>query len=119
MDSCAQGIHTQIFNWYKSKPMDSIVIQDNIFLNTGKGMNYLTTYEPVCIDLGWETGQYAKTIEISDNVLLGSTRSLIRPPYAEEFEMNIHNNVFAQTPGQILMTEYEWDCPTGIWKIME
>ena len=119
IDSCAQGIRVEICNWYKAKPLEAIVIQDNIILNTGRGMNYLTIDEPVCIDLGWETGQYAKTIEISDNVLLGSSRSLIRTPDSDEFEMNIHNNVFAQIPGQLLMTEYEWDSPTGIWKIME
>ena len=116
IDSCAQGIRVEICNWYKAKPLEAIVIQDNIILNTGKSMNYLTIDEPVCIDLSWETGQYAKTIEISDNVLLGSTRSLIRTPDSDEFEMNIHNNVFAQTQGQILMTEY-WKDP--IWKFME
>lgn len=119
IDSCAQGIRVEICNWYKAKPLEAIVIQDNIILNTGKSMNYLTINEPVCIDLSWEDAQFAKTIEISDNVLLGSTRSLVRVPNTDTFQVNIHNNVFAQTPGQLLLTEYDWDSPTGIWKIME
>lgn len=119
IDSCASGIRVEICNWYKAKPLEAIVIQDNIITNTGKSMHYLTVDEPVCIDLSWEDAQYAKTIEISDNLLLGSTRSLVRVPNTDTFQVNIHNNVFAQTPGQLLLTEYDWDSPTGIWKIME
>lgn len=119
IDSCAHGIRIELFNWYKSKPLESIVIQDNIMVNTGRSMHYLTIDEPACIDFCWEDAQFAKTIEISDNVLLGSTRSLVRVPNTDTFQVNIHNNVFAQTPGQLLLTEYDWDCPTGIWKIME
>lgn len=116
IDSCSSGIRVEICNWQKAKPLDAIVIQDNIMMNTGKSMHYLTIDEPVCIDLSWEHAQFANAIEISDNVLLGSTRSLIRIPDSKIVETNIHNNIFAQTQGQILLAEF-WKDP--LWTFME
>ena len=110
INSCQKGIQIELCNWYKSKPMKSIVIQDNIFMNTGNGMNYLSGLPAAAIDLTWEAAQYAKTIEISDNVFLGCTRSLIRVPDPDVVQTNIHNNVFAQAPGQLLLI-YGWDKP--------
>ena len=57
------------------------------------------------MDLGWEAVRYAKEFDVSNNVMLGSTMSMLRIPPSFSVDLNLHDNVIAQSRDGILMNE--------------
>jgi hypothetical protein len=119
IENCGQGIRTSFWKPDKENVFDEFILRDNIILDTGNGMNSGCFEEPVAIDLGFDPLQWAKRMEVSNNVMIGSTLAIMRIPSSSTVEMNIHNNVFAQSGDGVLLTE----CPASdhpmTWHMME
>ena len=68
--------------------------------------------EPTAIDLGAVNYRFYKEIEISENIMIGSTAAMIRLSYPDRFQYNFHDNVIAQDKDGLILTvcndELEW-----------
>lgn len=107
MESCAQGIRTYLYNEDEINRFDELILQDNIILDSGTGMNNGNFVNACAIDLGDTDYQFSKHIEISGNVMIGSTQAMMRLPDGSRFDVDIHNNVFAQgRDGELLLECY-------------
>lgn len=118
MENCAQGIRVSLWNPDEEGAFDSLILRDNIILNTGIGMNNGNMEQPSAIDLGWESLQYADSIEVSRNVMIGSTSAMLRTPDSATFKMNIHDNVIAQSREGVLWTECAFSETGVVWHMM-
>lgn len=117
MENCAQGIRTYLYNEDEINRFDELILQDNIILDSGTGMNNGNFVNACAIDLGDTDYQFAKHIEIFDNVIIGSTQSLMRFPDGSRFAVDIHDNVFAQSrDGELLL---ECHLHGLVWHMME
>lgn len=120
MENCGQGIRTYFIEPESEGAYDETVLRDNIILDTGNGLNNACWEEPVAIDLGHELLQYAKHIEVSNNVLIGSTLAMFRIPDSTGIELDIHDNVIAQSGDGALITECVWSSAgTPKWHMMK
>ena len=110
IENCAQGIRTYLLE--EEGAFDAIILRDNIILNSGSSMNNGCYEEPVAIDLGAIDYQFYKEIEISENILIGSTAAMIRLSRPDRFQYNFHDNVIAQDKDGLILTvcndEVEW-----------
>jgi len=110
IENCAQGIRTYLLE--EEGAFDAIILRDNIILNSGSSMNNGCYEEPVAIDLGAIDYQFYKEIEISENILIGSTAAMIRLSRSDRFQYNFHDNVIAQDKDGLILTvcndEVEW-----------
>lgn len=105
MENCAEGVRIFLWNDYETDRFEKIVIQDNYILDSGDSMNNGCFEEPLAMDLGWEAVRYAKEFDISNNVMLGSTMAMLRIPPSSFVDLQIHDNVIAQSRDGILLTE--------------
>ncbi|MBE5776619.1 MAG: hypothetical protein E7326_03860 [Clostridiales bacterium] len=109
IEDCAQGTRTYMGSDGDALSFDHVLIRDNIILNTGSGMtSYLCFEEQVAVDLGTNPVQYARHIEVCDNILLGSSQAIFRIPDSTQVEIDIHDNVIAQDRDKALITEFQW-----------
>ena len=81
MENCGQGIRVSLINEGEKNRFDAVLLRDNIILDSGNGMNNACLEEPVAIDLGVDFVQYAGSIEVCDNVLIGSTLAIVKAPH--------------------------------------
>lgn len=105
MENCGEGIRIFLWNEDEVDRFEKIIIQDNYILNSGDSMNNCCFEEPLAMDLGWEAVRYAKEFDVSNNVMLGSTMSMLRIPPSFSVDLNLHDNVIAQSRDGILMNE--------------
>lgn len=105
MENCANGIRIFLWNDDEVDRFEKIIIQDNYILDSGDSMNNGCFEEPVAMDLGWEAVRYAKEFDISNNVMLGSTMAMLKIPPSFSVNLNLHDNVIAQSHDGILMNE--------------
>lgn len=117
MENCAQGIRTYLYNEDEINRFDELILQDNIILDSGNGMNNGNFVNACAIDLGDTDYQFAKHIDISGNIMIGSTQSLMRFPDGSRFDVDIHDNVFAQSKSGELLLECFRD--GLVWYMME
>lgn len=118
IENCGQGIRVALWEQEEESAFDMVLLQNNIILDTGNSMNNACWEEPAAIDIGWDALQYADYIEISGNVIMGSTGALFRTPDSSKFKMDIHDNVIAQSKKSALITEC--GVPGGFnWYMME
>jgi len=108
IENCAQGIRTYLLE--EEGAFDAIILRDNIILNSGDSMNNGCFEEPTAIDLGATDCQFYKEIEISENVLIGSTAAMIRLSRPDRFQYDFHDNVIAQDKDGLVLTE----CNDGV-----
>lgn len=119
IENCGQGIRTYLVNHEQESSFDQLILKDNIIIDTGNSMNNACFEEPVAIDIGYESVQYADYIDVSENILIGSTLAMFRIPDSAGVEMNIHDNIIAQSRGGALITECTWDTAGGLtWHMM-
>lgn len=111
IENCGQGIRTYFIEDRYENAFDELVLRDNIILNSGDSLNKACWEEAVALDLGYADVQYAKHIEIADNVVLGGTTALIRLPDDQTVEIDFHGNVFAQSREGWLMTQFSQGTP--------
>ena len=104
MENCGQGIRVSLINEGEKNRFDAVLLRDNIILDSGNGMNNACLEEPVAIDLGVDFVQYAGSIEVCDNVLIGSTLAIVKAPHPDAVKTNIHNNPIAQSENGALLT---------------
>lgn len=116
MENCAQGIRTYLYNEDEINRFDKLILRENIILNSGTGMNNGNFVNACAIELGDTDYQFAKFIEISDNVMIGSTQAMMRFPDGSRFDVDIHDNVFAQSRDGELLLECELD--GLVWHMM-
>ena len=120
IENCGQGIRTYFISPEYERTYDEIILRDNIILDTGNGLNNACWEEPVAIDLGHEPVQYAKRIEVSNNIMIGSTLAMFRIPDSTGIDLDIHDNVIAQSRDGALITECAWLTSGGVvWHMME
>lgn len=117
MENCAQGIRTYLYNEDEINRFDELILRDNIILDSGTGMNNGNFVNACAIELGDTDYQFAKYIEISGNVMIGSTQAMMRFPDVSRFDVDIHDNVFAQSRDGELLLECELD--GLVWHMME
>lgn len=104
MENCGQGIRVSLINEGEENRFDAVLLRDNIILDSGNGMNNACLEEPVAIDLGVDFVQYAGSIEVCNNVLIGSTLAMVKAPHPDAVKTNIHNNTIAQSENGALLT---------------
>jgi len=110
IENCSEGFRiTPIFNATDKQRYDAVVLQDNIILDTGISMNNGNWMTPAAMDLGQVDVQWSDNIEVSDNILLGSTLSIFYLPNMSKVQMNIHDNIIAQNKDGVLMNEIVFD----------
>ena len=121
IEDCAQGVRTSLVREGDALAFDHVLIRDNIILNTGDGMaGHLCWEEQVAVDLGTNPVQFAKHIEVCDNILLGSSQAIFRIPDSTEVTIDIHDNVIAQDRDKAVITEFQWFRSNElIWHMME
>ncbi len=107
LENCAQGIRTYLIEPY-AEQFESLVLRDNIVLNTGDCMNSGCSEIPAAIDLGSDI-QFSKYIEVTDNVMIGSTEVLMRIPPVNWVRADLSQNVFAQSRDGLLAVEMRFD----------
>ncbi|WP_458408129.1 hypothetical protein [Anaerotignum sp.] len=116
IENCGQGIRTHFIEDDKKEIFDELILRDNIIIDTGNSMNNACWEEPVAIDIGYGRVQYAKHIDISDNIMIGSTAAMLRIPNTSDVEIDFKNNVIVQSRDGALITE----CTDNIkWYMME
>ena len=116
MENCAQGIRTYLYNADEINRFDELILQDNIILNSGTGMNNGNFVNACAIELGDTDYQFAKRIEIFGNVMIGSTQAMMRFPDGSRFNMDIHGNIFVQSKDGELLLECHSD--KLVWYMM-
>lgn len=89
-----------------------------MILDVGTSMNNACWEQPSAIDLGLETLQDADHIEVSRNVMIGSTAAMFRTPDSLGFEMNIYNYVIAQSREGVRWTECAFSETGVVWHMM-
>ncbi len=109
IENCGQGIRTFLIAAESENIFDEVILRDNIILYTGESSNNADLEAPAAIDLGNSWLPFAKQIEISGNVLLGSTLTLFRFPDSDQWNINIHDNVVAQESDQPLIAQFYSD----------
>lgn len=120
IENCGQGIRTYFIEEEDINRLDALILRDNIIIDTGISMNNACWEMPAAIDLGDNAVQFAKTIEVTDNIAIGCESALLRIPDTEVVQMNIHDNVFAQYRDRALICEGgPWIEGNTTWHMME
>ena len=96
---------------------DTPILRNNMILDVETNMNN-NMEQPSAIDLGLETLQDADHIEVSRNVMIGSTAAMFRTPDSLRFEMNIHDNVIAQSREGVRWTQCPFSETGVVWHMM-
>lgn len=105
VEYCGQGIRTFLVG--REARFDKLTIADNYILHSGEYFNNACFETPCGIDLGGSY-QFAKKFKISNNVVIGSTLSLIKLPDTSEAKVNLRDNVFIQERGNPVAVLLNW-----------
>lgn len=105
IENCGQGIRTYLIDMKAS--LDTLTISDNYILYTGEYFNNACFETPCAIDLGGNY-QFADKIIVSNNVVVGSTLSLIRLPDPDKARVDFSGNVFIQERDKPLAVLLKW-----------
>lgn len=119
IENCGQGLRTYFIDPTFENAFDALILRDNIILDTGNGLNNACAEMPAAIDLGTDGVQFAKQFEVSDNVLLGSTMAIFRISQHDLVNMNIHDNVIAQSQDGVVICEMPLAAPEISWHMMK
>lgn len=119
IENCGQGLRTYFIDPTFENAFDALILRDNIILDTGNGLNNACAEMPAAIDLGTDGVQFAKEFEVSGNVLLGSTMAIFRISQHDLVNMNIHDNVIAQSQDGVVICEMPLAAPEISWHMMK
>ena len=106
IENCGQGIRTYFIDSPFVGALDELILRNNIIIASGDSMNNACAEEPVAIDLGHDNIQYANRIEVSGNIMIGSTLAMLRMPDHRMVDIEFFDNVIAQDNEGTLITEF-------------
>lgn len=109
LENCGQGIRTYFKNYFLNmeSKLSELSITDNYILYTGQFFNNACFENPCGIDLGGDY-QFAEKINITNNVVIGSTLSLIRLPDTADAKVDFSDNILVQERGNPLAVVMRW-----------
>lgn len=120
IENCGQGIRTYYIEEENINRLDELILRDNIIIDTGISMNNACWEMPAAIDLGDNAVQFAKNIEVTNNIVIGCESALLRLPDTDVVQMSIHDNIFAQYKDRALICEGgPWIDGNTTWHMME